>query len=244
MSNLARDLHSKESSQDVMRLVVDVAASTMKPCWSAGIVRVGPRSSIISSAASDGVAMRGDELQLELGEGPGVEAVWQEQVVSVPDLASETRWPRWAPHAVAELGVRSMLSVRLFTHQDVVGALTMYAAEREAFTSADVAAGVAIAEHAAVAVVTAEKLEQLQAALETRTTIAEAKGTIMGKYGVDSSTAFQVMVRMSSETRQKVSAVAAKLVERHDDNPRSPLRWGVEGPTGASTDAVRTHVAP
>lgn len=46
-------------------------------------------------AASDDLSATGDRLQVELGEGPAPDTLWDVDTVYVPDLAAGPRWPRW-----------------------------------------------------------------------------------------------------------------------------------------------------
>ena len=48
----------------------------------------------------------------------------------MPDLRAEDRWSRWGPRVTDELGFLSMTCVRLFTHEDRVGALNLFSYER------------------------------------------------------------------------------------------------------------------
>ena len=47
-------------------------------------------------------------------------------VVHTRDLTVEPRWPRWGPTVAADLAVRSMLSLRLYTHQGTMGSVNIY----------------------------------------------------------------------------------------------------------------------
>src|SRR3712207_7216413 len=53
---------------------------------------------------------------------------------SVDDLSSDPRWPELARRATAELGVASMLCLRLFVHENDVGGLNLLARRPGAFT--------------------------------------------------------------------------------------------------------------
>jgi hypothetical protein len=46
-----------------------------------------------------------------------LDAIWDQETVHSPNLATEQRWPRWAPQVVDELGVASMLSFQLYTRE-------------------------------------------------------------------------------------------------------------------------------
>ena len=65
---------------------------------------------IFTASGSDAVVRRGDTLQYELDEGPCLDSLRSHQTVISQDLSQETRWPRWAPRAVADLGIQAMIS--------------------------------------------------------------------------------------------------------------------------------------
>ncbi len=50
--------------------------------------------------ATDPSAGRLDELQTELDDGPCLRAVWEQQTVRIPDMATESRWPHFAAAAI------------------------------------------------------------------------------------------------------------------------------------------------
>jgi AmiR/NasT family two-component response regulator len=71
-----------------------------------------------------------------------------------------------------------------------------------------------LANHAAIALVTAEHERQFRAALSTRDVIGQAKGMIMERFGVDSASAFAILRRISQQTNTPVRQLAARLVDR------------------------------
>ncbi|GAA2758636.1 hypothetical protein F4554_003721 [Actinopolymorpha rutila] len=106
-----------------------------------------------------------------------------------------------------------MMCLRLFTYAHTVGALNLYARSRNAFGRDDVEQGQALAAHAAVAVVGAQRIDQLSVALDTRTVIAQAQGILMERYRFTADQAFNVLVRVSSQANVKLRDVAIELVE-------------------------------
>jgi hypothetical protein len=75
-------------------------------------------------AASDEWATRADQLQYELGEGPCLDAIWQQDTLQIDDMTTEQRYPDWARRVAEQIGIRSSLSLQLFTNEDSLGALT------------------------------------------------------------------------------------------------------------------------
>ncbi len=73
-----------------------------------------------------------DALQDEAGEGPCLDAVFEQETVRVPDLATETRWPKSSKRAVAA-GAGGMLSFQLYVEGDNLGALNLYSRQPGSF---------------------------------------------------------------------------------------------------------------
>lgn len=62
-----------------------------------------------------------------------MDALRDRETVYSADLRAEPRWPSWGPRVVDELGVRSVLSFRLFTARDTLGALNLFSRTADAF---------------------------------------------------------------------------------------------------------------
>ena len=56
-------------------------------------------------------------LQNETGQGPCLDAMYDQHTVRVSDMACETRWPQFAA-ATAQAGAASMLSIQLWAEGD------------------------------------------------------------------------------------------------------------------------------
>lgn len=216
LGSLARDLRAGASPEETMRGIIQAAVALVPGCDAAGITLTARRHRIEVSAANDGVSRLSADKQVELGEGPSLDAVWDERVVSVPDLEHETRWPRWSPWVVSALGVRSMLCVQLFTHGEQVGALNLYGMRRHAFDGEAVDTALSVAAHAAVATAASREVEHLRAALDSRTLIAQATGLVMATYRLDRVAAFDVMRRLSMDENRKIVDVATEVVQQHE----------------------------
>src|SRR5688572_1696684 len=95
-----------------------------------------------------------DESQYEQGYGPCLDASAAGVSLSLPDMAGESRWPRWTPHALAA-GVHSSLSIGLPIHETVSGALNIYASKPDTFDDDAVILAETFAGYAAVALANA-----------------------------------------------------------------------------------------
>jgi GAF domain-containing protein len=216
MSAAARELQSETSPQVVLDVAARLAVENVKGCEAAGIVLIRRARVVETQAFTHEAARLGDALQQELGEGPGLDAIWEHRVVHSPDLAVDERWPRWAPRTAAEGGVGSLLCLRLFTTDDLVGGLNLYAFRPRAFDEAAVEDGVTLAAHIAVAVASARRIDQLNDALDSRTSIAAAVGILMQRFDLTYDRAFAVLGRISSQSNVKIRDLAAELVATGD----------------------------
>lgn len=73
-----------------------------------------------------------DQAQYDTGEGPCLETLFDQRTVRMPDIAAEQRWPRFRQRA-EELGVGSVLGVRLYVEGDDLGALDLLSTVPSAF---------------------------------------------------------------------------------------------------------------
>jgi len=212
MAAAARELQDQHDPASTMKIAVALLVQNVEGCEAAGVSLVHGRRRIDTPAASDDLVVIGNQLQSEVGEGPCLDAIWDHETVYVPDLATDSRWPRWGPRLVEATGMRSVLSLRLFTTQDTLGALNMYASRADGFGTSDVTEGLALAVHIAIAVAAAQRIDQLEAALDSRTVIAQACGMLMERFDMDAARAFALLTRLSSSQNVKVRDVAARLV--------------------------------
>ncbi|MBB5791073.1 GAF domain-containing protein [Jiangella mangrovi] len=136
MGELARHLQEQISVEETLHSIVHAAVDTVPGARHAGISVVEGRANMRTPIFSDVLVTKVDHAQIELGEGPCLDALHQRHTVRSPDLADEPRWPRFAARAV-DLGVRSMLSFQLFVARDNLGALNLYSPEAGAFTGRD-----------------------------------------------------------------------------------------------------------
>jgi hypothetical protein len=209
---VARSLQAEASSKDTLELAVALAVDVIGDAEDAAISLISRSRTVDTRAATSERAFKVDQIQYELNQGPCLSAIWDEEVVSCPDLESEDRWGEWAPRTVRETEIRSTLSFRMFTQKDRVGALSLYSTHPHAFTGTDVDSGISLAAHTAIAVVTARHEEHMEIALDARSMIGQATGIVMDRYNIDAVRAFAVLKRISQQTNVKLHDVAAELI--------------------------------
>jgi GAF domain-containing protein len=208
----ARDM-SAENVTDTLQKSVHLSVEMIAGCDGAGVSLVRRGRTLDTPAYTDEDVLGSDQLQYELGEGPCLDAVWEEEAVDSPDLAHDDRWPTWAATVVERYGIRSMLCIQLFTTADTLGAMNLYSRTLNGFEADDDRhEALALGAHVSVALRAALEIEHLNAALDRRTVIGQAEGILMERYGLKAERAFELLRRVSSHSNTKLHDVAAELV--------------------------------
>ncbi|GAB1511327.1 GAF and ANTAR domain-containing protein [Actinophytocola sp. KF-1] len=212
---VARTLEAEPDVEGTLRAIVTAAMTHVAGAEYAGISLVAG-GKVRTVAPTADIVTEIDAVQFRLKEGPCVDAIADHGTYRTGDLTQESRWPVFGP-AAAERGVRSMLCYRLFVSDNTMGALTLYAGRRDAFSERTEQEGQLFATHAAIALIGAQKEASLTAAIEHRDTIATAKGILMARHGVDAAQAFRMLVEASQHANMKLYRVAEWLVDnRHE----------------------------
>jgi len=160
-----------------------------------------------------------DDIQYRLDEGPCVTATAEEHTVVAGSLGGDTRWPRFGPRA-GRLGVHSALALPLLTPSTPLGAINVYAHEKNAFTPHAERLGGLFAQSAIIAVHNARilaqalrKVTQLHTALISRATIDQAIGIVRSRSGATAPEAFDALKRISQHDNVKLNQVAQHVVD-------------------------------
>ena len=212
LAEAAREMQDDDSPKEAMERAVQIATKIIPGCHAAGICVVHRGERIDTHAASDDLVRRIDALQHELSEGPCLDALRKDHTVVSADLATDARWPSWGPQVVEQLGLSSSVSYRLYSTDKDLGALNLYGTEASAFTSEDIADGLALAAHVAVALAAAQEVEHLEHAMRGRTVIGQATGILMERFDLAPERAFSVLSRMSQQKNVKLRAIADEIV--------------------------------
>lgn len=210
LSELARELQQENDLDAVLAGIVQAALELIPGTAHASISLVTGRKKVNSEVASGELPRQVDALQNSTGQGPCLDAAYQERVVRVPDLSRETRWPDFSRGAM-ELGARSMLSFQLFVEGDRLGALNLYGDGPDAFDDESEQTGSLVAAHAAVAFADSQKISQFGEALASRELIGQAEGILMERYKITAQQAFILLSRASSRSHIKLRDVAEHL---------------------------------
>ena len=185
------------------------------------LLRAGrPDDPVEALSASAAIVEEIDRIQyVILQEGPSLTAMREQRTVQSESLGGERRWPRFGPR-VGRLGVQSVLALPLVVADQVVGALTVYAYDKDAFDEHAAELGELFAKPAAVADHNAQVLAhaqiltaRLQASLLTRPVIDQAVGLIRGRTGRSAEEALSHLREVSQAEQRKLVDVAQSLVD-------------------------------
>lgn len=212
LASAARDMQDDDSPREAMDRAVLIATEIIPGCDAAGVCVVYRGDRIDTHATSTDELRQVDALQHELDEGPCLDALQREDTVQSHDLSTDGRWPEWGPQVAASVGLHSIVSYRLFSSDQNLGALNLYGTSRSAFTSDDIHDGLALAAHVGVALAAAQEVENLQKALGGRTVIGQATGILMERFDLPADRAFSVLSRMSQQKNVKLRQLADQIV--------------------------------
>ncbi|MDY6997329.1 MAG: GAF and ANTAR domain-containing protein [Actinomycetota bacterium] len=151
-----------------------------------------------------------DELQKRTGIGPCIDASRDQAVVTVGDMAAESRWPNFVAAATG-LGISSMLCVPLWVDDRRLGSLSLYGESPEVFGDGAKRLAELYATHAAIALADALRTEQLRRAMASRDVIGQAKGVLMERHRITSEEAFEMLKQVSRQVDRKVVDIAESL---------------------------------
>jgi GAF domain-containing protein len=159
-----------------------------------------------------------DQAQYRTGDGPGVDSYRR----GVPHIVESTRQPgRWQAFrdSAERHGVLSTMSLPMSTHDGTIGTMNLYAETEQAFRSGDERVGLSFASQAAFLLANARAYwearsltENLQRAMESRSSIEQARGIIMSTMGCNPDEAMRVMIRRSQEQDINVRELAAEII--------------------------------
>ena len=210
-ADIAQRLHAQNDVEDTLQGIAEMACETIR-AHMCGVMMVHRGNKVETAAVTDEVVQRADDLQIELGEGPCLEAIDDRTTFLIRDTRTETRWATWCS-GVADLGIRSVVSVRLFTQSGPIGSLTVYGREPDQFDADDAVLAAIYAGHASVALAAARTESGLRQAMDGRHLIGLAQGILMERFDLSSEKAFAVLRRYSQDRNMKLRNVAAHVVE-------------------------------
>jgi hypothetical protein len=217
MAEVAASMRAPMDLDQTLRMITQSAADTVPGVVEVSISLTRKDGRIETLAPTGPLAVQGDQLQYDLHEGPCLDAALGEPVVTVGDLATDSRWPAFGPKAAA-LGLGGHLAFQFRADPHARGALNLYSTEPYGIDGDSVHLGSLFAGQVALAMGWAKQDETMSDALATRNVIGQAVGIVMERYTLDADRAFAFLTRLSQTGNVKLRLVAAALVEAANAN--------------------------
>ena len=180
----------------------------------AGLMLVDAEGQLRWASASDQTAQNVEDGQERLAQGPCAVAFSQRLPVAIRNIKLEPDWQEFTQVLVSE-GICAALSVPVELDGLVIGILDIYVGQPRDWDPSEVAAlqvyaglVASLLSAATTAQVKGRLADQLQAALEHRWLIEQAKGVIMGREELDAQAAFERLRSAARSSTRRLADVA------------------------------------
>jgi GAF domain-containing protein len=210
------DLHPQHDLAKTLQDAV-VAAKQLFDVDAAGVMLADANGQLRWASASDRLAQAIEDNQEIFGQGPCQDAFANARPAAMGDTRTEPQWGE-ITLVLAELQVRSGLSVPVELGGGPIGTLDIYATAPRAWDETEVSALQAYAGVVASLLGAAARAElkgaladQLQVALDSRVLIEQAKGALMERERLDDQEAFTHLRRAARSSGRKLNDVAREV---------------------------------
>ena len=211
----------------------------------AGIMLGDARQQLRAVAASSEDAQLMELLQLQSDEGPCMDCFRSAAPVSVVDLTEAAhRWPIFVAAVGEREMFRSVHALPLRLRGEAIGALNLFRSEPGPLPDADLALGQALADVATIGILQERAIrrgevvsEQLQAALNSRVVIEQAKGVLAQHLGLGMDEAFDRLRTFARNRNLRLREVACQIVQQELDPGVLPR------PSAPTTDALSDPIS-
>jgi GAF domain-containing protein len=205
---------------DLLQVLVDTCRDLLDTT-AAGILLADSRGELEVVASTSEASRLVEMMQLSAEAGPCIESFRSGRRVCVPDIGrTEERWRQFRQAALAQ-GFRSMDALPLRLRDTTIGTLNLLRSTPGEAEEDDIAAAQAFADVATIGILHERSIResevlssQLQAALNSRIVIEQAKGVVSHTRGVSIDEAFTLMREYARSHSLGLSLVAARIVDR------------------------------
>jgi transcriptional regulator with GAF, ATPase, and Fis domain len=166
--------------------------------------------------------------QLQTNEGPCLDCFRTGAPVSVADLPSASRWPRFTA-AAAEVGFAAVHALPMRLRTDVIGALNLFGTNPGGLDEGRLRIGQALADIATIGLLQQRAIhrrdvltEQLQTALNSRVLIEQAKGLLAERLQVGVAEAFAVLRNAARARNRRLADLALGIIDGTERLPPPP----------------------
>ena len=203
---------------DFLHLLTDRSVVLLSAS-AAGVMLADPRGELRVAASSNEAAGLLELFQIQNDQGPCLDCFRTGQAVTAADLAGPgQQWPRFAA-AATQSGFRTVEALPMRLRDQVIGALNLFRAAPGPFDPAELRLGQALADVATIGLLHERNVrrsetvaEQLQAALNSRVVIEQAKGKLAERLSIDMDHAFTLLRDYARNSNQRLTDVARNFV--------------------------------
>ncbi|MFF8031288.1 GAF and ANTAR domain-containing protein [Streptomyces sp. NPDC016626] len=207
----ARRLHETSTPDSTLDTAVRLAVDLVPGADHAGICVLERDDRRRTLAWTDEVVRTAEDGRAAAGRRPYWQCLWTAPVAEVEDSENHE-----GGDALAGLGLRSVLSLRLRADRRRLTVLTAYARKPRAFDETALRVGRLFTAHVGIALESATVREQLTEAMRTRDLIGQATGILMERLDIDAAGAFDSLVRASQRENVKLRDLARRVVDAHE----------------------------
>ena len=187
----------------------------------AGLLLADSRGALRLVAASAEQARMIELFQIQHDEGPCLDCYRTGQVVNVGDIRAEraaARWPRFAA-AATEMGFAGVHAIPMRLRDQVIGTLNLFRRVPDDLDPAVARAARALVDVATIGILQERAVHQqelvagqLQAALNSRVMIEQAKGVLAERLRTTPAEAFSVLRRYARDHNYPLTQLAADVI--------------------------------
>jgi transcriptional regulator with GAF, ATPase, and Fis domain len=205
---------------DLLQMLVDTCRDLLDTT-AAGILLADSRGELELVVSTSEASRLVEMMQLSAEAGPCIESFRSGRRVCLPDIAqARDEWSQFRGAALAQ-GFRSIDALPLRLRDTTIGTLNLLRAGPGEAPEDDIMAAQAFADVATIGILHERSIressvlsQQLQAALNSRIVIEQAKGVVSHTRGVPIDDAFTLMRQYARSHNMGLSVVAARLVDR------------------------------
>ena len=223
---LSRYFVGSGTLQETLLRVSELTGEAIGPVDFVGVtlpVAGGNRTAVFTDRASPEI----DQAQYDAGEGPCLDALETQRVYAVDSTREEGPWREFRRAAAAH-GIGSTLSLPLVVDDRVVGAMNLYSRQERAFGEDERDHALQFAAQAAIVLANAQAYSdafelsaRLGEAMQSRATIEQAKGILMGARGCGPEAAFEFLTGAAHREGVTVREMARRTIV--DATGREPV---------------------
>ncbi|CAL9510039.1 ANTAR domain-containing protein [Streptomyces griseomycini] len=210
LTAVARRLHETPTPDSTLDTAVRLAVDLVPGAEHAGISLIERNDRRRTLAWTDEVVRAAEDGHPTGEHRPYWQRLWTAPVAEVADSEGDE-----GEEALAELGLRSVLSLRLRADRRRLTVLTAYARKPRAFDETALRIGRLFTAHVGIALESATVREQLTEAMRTRDLIGQATGILMERLDIDAAGAFDSLVKASQRENVKLRDLALRIVDAH-----------------------------